>query len=129
MLTPMRKRRILKWAGLVTCGLLLLAMVVTPWLAIGWCTTTCGGAFAGSAFIFGHGSKPSPPGWIFAGPPGWPTEYYWLPEVNRSGPGTVYIIPLWIPLALIGVPTFLSLAVRPSNPTGPPSEIGVRPHR
>ena len=119
MRTPPRKRRVLKWAGLLTCALLTLTIVLTRWWSISWTIGNRCGFLQWGGVAFGSHN--------------WVDDFGWRVGRNiRSGllfwwfdyqPGTptlasCFITPLWLPLAVIGVPTILAWRRDRSFPPG-----------
>ncbi len=105
----MRQRGILKWAGLLTCALLALTIVLSRWWSIRWSADNYWGfvQWGGVAFNYHNGRD----------------EFRWSVRRNsytglvfwwfEHQPGNQYvspcfITPLWLPLAAIGVPTILA---------------------
>ncbi len=108
---PSRRRRVLKWAELAVC----LLIVVAWGLSLGWVVTFCGDGWclACSRGFFAVIACPafSEDGWGLEAPPapndarsgfGWP----WYSsdktgEIPLRGGG----LPLWMPLAFVAIPT------------------------
>lgn len=107
-----RKRRILKWAGLLTCALLMLTIVLTRWWSISWSKGNHWGFFQWGAVAFGYHNQVDDFRYfrwyvrrnIQTGPLFWWFDYQ--PGTQRRG--SCFITPLWLPLAMIGVPTILA---------------------
>jgi len=104
-----RKRRLLKWVGLLTCALLSLAIILTRWGNIAWTSGNHWGFFQWGAVAFGYHNRVDDFRWdiewnISSGP-----LFLWF-EYQPGTPTTAscFIIPLWLPLAMIGFPTILA---------------------
>ena len=102
-----RVRRVGKWVGVAACALLFCGWIGTFWSVFGYLTSTVainlwGGCFETSLHPAGLPAQ----GWFAA----WkPYEVYWLPKLihgRASGVRTTHLlVPLWIPLAVVAVPT------------------------
>ena len=102
-----RKRRRVKWVGVVACALLLCVWIGTFWSAFGYQTSTVVvdlsvGCFEVSVYPKGMPTQ----GWFAA----WqPYEAYWLPRLIRgsfiTSRTTHVFVPLWIPLLFVGAAT------------------------
>ena len=104
-----RKLRILKWAGLVACVLLVLTFVLSSQLTVVWAGGNYAVGLVKGGLRFGYGNDL--PDWF-----GWGVartardvqfSWRWMAEFWQLKPGAAWgwIVPLWMPLVLIGVPT------------------------
>ena len=102
-----RKRRILKWAGLLACAPLVLAIVLTQLWSFGWSGMQYSTELTNSAFLVtlyrfdipfdGVGPSLQETGTV--------SFIWWYQSFVVQSGIAVYIVPLWMPLALIGIPT------------------------
>ena len=109
-----RKRRILKWAGLAACGLIVFAFGLSRFWSIGLRWGHYYGAIDAHAVEFRYTEMLGIDRlrWtirrnMFA------KRIQWWPSSNQFSPRTIarttiYQIPFWMPLALIGIPTILA---------------------
>ena len=101
-----RRWRMLKWAGLLICVLLTLTIVLTRWWSIAWSRGNYWGFFQWGAVAVGYHKSVDDFWWdvrrnIQTGPLFWWFDY-------QPGRASCFITPLWLPLAVIGVPTILA---------------------
>ncbi len=105
-----RTRRIAKWIGVVACVLLAVAWVGSAWFTVFW-ANNCTAIFTKGGAIHLNNAYPAyggPLGWSFWGPTGVDSRPVLLPH-RYSSPGFPLriAIPLWIPLLIFAVPTFI----------------------
>ncbi len=104
-----RKRRILKWAGLVAC-----LLTAGAWLASNrWALIYRGEYFRARLVhgVMGVAQHTVATGWRavdMRGQPVWAYLWAWRWPVVLVGGKWDFIVPLWIPLAAIGIPTILA---------------------
>ena len=117
-------RRVLKWTGLVVCVLIVAAWCVSAIWAVAYVRGFRGGErleiasaliiTSGAAKVhLGRAPSPRPSGIGVDGFADWAVQrrpqrlsgMYWLPTWYEGARLTLVIIPLWMPLAAVGVPT------------------------
>jgi hypothetical protein len=112
-----RTRRVLKWVGTVACAFLFLSWITSEFVSISWYRERDGrhiGIRKGECFVYWrNGFLPpgSQPGWTVTNRRGheWPPG--WFPRIERGltatlfGPKTRIIVPVWVPVVLIGTVT------------------------
>ena len=110
-----RVRRNSKWAGLVVCGLLVVAWGLSTWRITSWTTPDGSGRLTASG---GALSYLSTKGFIAVERGTWHTEkphritVFWRPSLQREialGQGLPPLLhsrlPLWIPFLIVAIPT------------------------
>lgn len=107
---PRRSRRILKWVGAGICALLICLSWASAhwWLAwINENSTLALEISRGTGVLgydpIGQTAQTMPPGWHFQ------SEYakyrWWFRWHWKSGGPSLIVVPLWVPLLLLAVPT------------------------
>ena len=100
---PSRTRRIAKWTGVVACAVIAVAWVVSLWAPFEYITSdTHVGLRRGCLFVaridleIGNGFRPLSR-----------LRPFWIPEWVFARSDWIIFVPLWIPLVLIALPTFI----------------------
>ncbi len=105
-----RKRRSVKWVGMVACSFLLCGWIGTFWSTFGYQARTVAVNLSVGCIEVSVYPKGTPTQGSFAA---WqPYEAYWLPRLIHgrfmTSRTTHLFVPLWIPLLLVGAPTTLA---------------------
>ncbi len=128
MRTISRKRQFLRWAGLVACVVLFLAMVASRWWYCGYRSHSWYAVVGLGAVGFEYGrpwglDSVLPIGWHFGACTS--PKILLLPRRLYSGHNLYRCsVPLWIPLLIIGVPMFLAWRRDCPYPPGHCAECG-----
>ena len=101
----MRRRRVVKWAGLVACVVILGAWLVSGRYAVWYDTGETALSLWSGALTISADSKHTG-FWVII----LAHEFYWTPELTLPTPtmGFLLLIPRWIPFLLIAIPTFIA---------------------
>ena len=104
-----RRWRVLKWAGLLTCALLTLTIVLTRWWSIAWTSGNHWGFFQWGAVAFGYHNAVDDFRWDVQRNVQTGLFFWWFDyQPGTLTRGSCFSTPLWLPLAVIGVPTILA---------------------
>ena len=114
-----RRWRFFKWVGLVICILLVLTIVVSRWWSIAWTSGNYWGFVQWGGVAFGYHNSVDEFRWRVhrnnvSSPLWWWFDY----QPGTQTRASCFIIPLWLPLAAIGLATIL--AWRRDRPFPPP---------
>ena len=123
-----RVRRVMKWAGLAGCAVLLVTITMSAWWTVRWTYYDYWGfvqwgglgigypSFSATTFTWDVGRN-------IAG--GGPPLYQWF-DYQPGSPtlASIFIIPLWLPLTLLGGLTFFLWRRDRRKPEGCCQECG-----
>lgn len=103
-----RVRRAAKWAGVVVCVLMAAAWVVSVWWTFGRVGVRAGNHYRavgvdGGCIVIGYNDMQNVSRWFFEPPRD--RGMVWWPASTSSVDFWFYWVPLWIPFALVALPT------------------------
>ena len=101
-----RTRRLLTWVGTVICVLILGPWALSYWWSVGYVGPSWDCQLLAGVVVYHSGISWGCTGWAFGDVPrGLFRDAPLIPAVGRSSVGITACFPLWLPLAVFGVPT------------------------